>query len=109
MRKAAALLIALTFTVGSAHSQTASKCVFSINAIERPGAGGFGVYVEGVAMDCRDKEEAYRAITAGIEAMKRKLRTEADPLKSQCYKVPSMEPIDCDPATAIKPVLNSPR
>ena len=107
MLKAATALIALALTVGTAHSQTTSTCALSVNAIERPGTNGFGVYVEGVAVDCRDKEEAYAAIRAGIELMKRKTETMANPLKSRCYKLPSMEPIDCDPATAAKQVLDA--
>lgn len=86
---------ALVLATSTAQTRPASKCTFSVNAIERPDVNGFGIYVEGIAFDCRDKQEALDAIKAGLGAIQRNIDTSSQTTK-QCYEMPTFKVVGCD-------------
>jgi hypothetical protein len=89
--------------MGTARAQESPTCSLSVNVIEKSTERGYGIYIEGVAVDCKTKEDTYRAIAAGIQAFQKATTLKQNPLKSQCYDLPDWKPVECGSTAAFGP------
>lgn len=97
------IIAACLLTASTARAQESPECSLSVNVIEKSTERGYGIYVEGVAVDCKTREDTYRAIAAGIQTFQKAATLKSNPLKSQCYALPDWKPVECGSAAAFGP------
>ena len=82
--------------MGTARAQEPPACALSVSVIEKSTERGYGIYIQGVAVECKTREDTYRAIASGIQAFQKAAALPQNPLKSQCYALPDWKPVECD-------------
>ena len=95
MRRAFCVIATCLLAMGTARAQEPPTCAISISVIEKSTERGYGIYIQGVAVDCKTKDDAYRAIASGIQALQKAATLAQNPLKSQCYELPAWKPVEC--------------
>ncbi len=83
----------------TATAQTKPPCSFAFYVIDRNSAVSFAVYIEATAVDCKNRDDAYQSAQAAFETAKKSLALNRNPLKDHCYKMPSMQEVDCKAMT----------